>query len=123
MKKVGTLVTTILLVFIVFMLNAQNSTTEFFEGKWKVKVLGTPNGDSELTMTITSKDGKLEGTIVQVEKDTITFNRVEFESNNIIVYWNSTGYDVFLKLKKIDKDRLEGSLVDLFEASADRIKD
>lgn len=100
--------------------------TDFFAGKWKFQVLGTPNGDATFSTDLVRKDGALTG-ILKIEGDTaaepIQIAKVEDDKDKVVVYFTIQGYDVNLELTKVDSDNLKGSLMGMFEAKGVRVKE
>lgn len=116
----------VFMLVVTLAVQAQELTPDFFMGEWNVLVEGTPSGDTKMVMTIYQKDGQLAGEMSWTEgenSEKTTCNRVELEDNSITVYWVSNGYDVYLFLEKIEGDKLEGALMDMFDASAERKED
>lgn len=116
----------ILLFFAVFQAGAQTTpTTDYFAGKWSVIATGTPNGDAKLVINLQRKDGKLGGTIETSEpgKPSTPINKVDEKDNAITIYFVGGGYDVYLNLEKKDDDHVAGSLMDMFDAKGERLKD
>ena len=109
-------------LFTVLNLNAAEGV-EFFEGKWKVLVEGTPSGDAEMIIALAkNSDGDLEGTIGMEGKPDAKINRVEVKDESITLYWVSSGYDVYLFMEKVDDMEIEGTLMDMFDAYGERMK-
>ncbi|PSL28195.1 hypothetical protein [Chitinophaga ginsengisoli] len=99
------------------------SGADFFSGKWNVLVKGTPQGDSKMLMHLESKEGKLAGNIQDTTgKEIAKIDSTLLAGEEVTVYFNASGYDVYMKLKKKDDDHAEGGLLDMFEAFADRVK-
>ena len=89
-----------------------------FEGKWKMKIPDTPNGDIEMDIDIVAaEDGKLTmktelGDIpCTVDKDTL---KCEFDTS---------GVTVTFEIKAVDNDNLKGNVMDMFDLTATRIKE
>jgi hypothetical protein len=98
--------------------------TDFFAGKWEILVVGTPNGDAKFATEITRKDGKLVGELKVANgdaKETIPAT-VEEAEGKITIYFTTQGYDVNIELSKVDNDNLKGSLMNMFDAKAVRVK-
>jgi hypothetical protein len=99
--------------------------SDFFAGKWTISILGTPQGDKKLMATLTRKDGKLSGDLIDpedAEKKTIPISNVQEEANKITISFSASGYDLNLPLEKVDGDNLKGKLMDMFESTAVRVK-
>jgi hypothetical protein len=124
MKNVKTILVMVFMLVLGVASHAQDETADYFMGDWNVVVEGTPNGDAKMVMTIYQKDGKLAGEMSGAEEGIANkFSRVEVKNNSITVYWLANGYDVYLLLEKTESDKLEGALMDMFDASAERVKE
>ncbi|MBS1521371.1 MAG: hypothetical protein JST50_10270 [Bacteroidetes bacterium] len=101
------------------------SGPDYFVGKWSVTAAGTPNGDAKFIVNLQRTDGKLDGTIETAEpgKAPTKIDKVEEKDNSITVYFVGGGYDVYLNLQKKDDDHVAGSLMDMFDAKGERMKD
>ncbi|WP_370479773.1 hypothetical protein [Tamlana flava] len=95
----------------------------FFIGEWKVLVKGTPNGDVVMNVVIEKKDDKYIGTVQSIGTDVkpVKADKVEIKENKMKIYWFGGGYNIFLHLEKIDDNKIEGSLMDMFDATGERI--
>ena len=98
--------------------------TDFFAGKWEILVVGTPNGDAKFTTELIRKDGKLTGELKVAAgdvKDAMPAT-VEEAEGKITIFFSTQGYDVNVELNKVDDDNLKGTLMNMFEAKAKRVK-
>jgi hypothetical protein len=125
MKKI----TTIFLLFIfaaatvVGMSSFKPVTPEYYEGKWAVTVKDTPNGTAVIPMRFTTKDGKTKGYFKEhADADEMEMSSVTITGDVITAYFTISGYDVYIALKKVDKENATGSLMDMFTAEAKRVK-
>ncbi|QHS59190.1 hypothetical protein [Chitinophaga agri] len=99
------------------------SGADYFSGKWNVLVKGTPQGDSRMIMHLENKEGKLAGAIQDTTGNQIAkIDSVSVASEELTVYFNASGYDVYMNLKKKDEDHAAGGLLGMFDAVADRVK-
>lgn len=122
MKKMMMLLTAVVISLVSLTANAQKAGEEYFVGKWDVLTLGTPSGDDHSILILTrGTDGKLTGSFQSKGKEPAKFTRVEEKKDEITCYFVASGYDVYLFLKKTDKDNMEGSMMDMFDATAKRI--
>lgn len=96
---------------------------EYFEGKWEVTVFDTPQGTAMIPMRFETKDGKTKGYFMEdasgTEKE---MTSVSINGDNLVAYFNITGYDVYISLAKKDEDLSAGSLMDMFTAEGKRVK-
>ncbi len=105
--------------------SAQTATPEetYYLGTWDVLVKGTPNGDAVIPVTISKKDGKLSGKIVNPEsKEEIACTNVEITGSELSVAFSMMGYDLTMVLTKKDDDHANGKLMDMFDCEATRKK-
>jgi hypothetical protein len=123
MKTSNYLLVGIFTLLTAFSLQANAQSTDAFTGKWDVLVEGTPSGDSNLVVELERKDGKLSGTVVRDGAAPAKINRVEEKAKSITIYFNSSGYDVYLFMEKKGDNKAEGSLMDMFDATATRVSD
>ncbi len=122
MKKVKMVLVAVFILFVAINVQARDVAQDFFLGKWNVEVKGTPSGDIKILMTISMEDDKWIGYVSGAEGEEKTkFDRVEVNEDLISVYWFSNGYDVYLRLKKSGDNKLEGALMEMFDASAERV--
>lgn len=124
MKKISMVLTGMFILLSIITSQAQDKEGGFFVGKWKVLVEGTPSGDSYMIVEFTRNDeGKLVGSSSDEkgENPATTFTRIDAKGETITAYWVAQGYDVYLFLEKINDDEVEGSLMDMFDATGKRI--
>lgn len=99
-------------------------TPEYYEGKWAVTVFDTPQGTATIPMRFETVDGKTKGFFMEdasgTEKE---MTSVTITGDNLVAYFNITGYDVYLSLVKKDDDMASGSLMDMFTAEGKRVKE
>ena len=103
--------------------NAQTKTSgEYFVGKWSLLVVGTPDGDAKMVVSLERVDGKLTGTIAKADlSDPKKFTSITETENSITVNWTSGDYDVYMELTKKGDNHIEGRLMNMFDAKGDRI--
>jgi len=96
---------------------------EYFEGKWAVTVKDTPQGTATIPMRFETVEGKTKGFFVEdptgAEKE---MTSVSISGEVITAYFNITGYDVYISLKKVDDQNAAGSLMDMFTAEAKKVE-
>ncbi|ACU61843.1 hypothetical protein [Chitinophaga pinensis] len=104
--------------------NAQSkSGADYFLGKWNVLVKGTPQGDAKLVLHLEDKEGKLAGVVLDTTGNQISkLDSVNLAGEEVTVYFNASGYDVYMNLKKKDEDHATGGMLGMFDALADRVK-
>lgn len=99
---------------------AENAT-DYFVGKWKVTVMGTPNGDAAMTVNLERVDGKLKGDISSEGMPITKIDRIEEKDNSIRIYYSAQGYDIYINLDKKDDIHLAGTLMDMFDIKGERV--
>lgn len=98
------------------------SEGDYFAGKWKVTVFGTPDGDAKLTVSLERADGKLSGGIVsETSADMNKFTKIDETETSVTLYFSANGYDVYLLLEKKGDSHVEGNLLGMFDAKGDKI--
>lgn len=120
MKHIVLIFVSVALLVLSNVTNAQDAN-DYFVGKWSVKVEGTPNGDATMTVDLKRVDGKLTGIVLMGEEMSTEIDRVEEKESSVSIYYSAGGYDVYFNLEKKDENTLEGTLMDMFDASGKRI--
>ncbi len=124
MKKVMMILFAAVMVSLTSFAESTQDGEDYYVGKWDVLTEGTPSGDSHSTLILTrGEDGKLTGTFQNQGKDVTKLTRVEEKENNVTCYFVASGYDVYLYMEKVDENKMEGSMMDMFDAYATRIKE
>ncbi|MEI6950541.1 hypothetical protein V9K67_25380 [Paraflavisolibacter sp. H34] len=125
MKKLSAIFSGIFFLLLSLHVSAQAPDKgDYFSGKWNVLVEGTPGGDAKMIVNLERKDGKLGGAILDsTNKEVARFSKVEESEKSVTVYFTSQGFDVYMLLEKKDADHVAGSMMDLFDAKGDRIKE
>ena len=123
MKKFSVIFTLMVSFLFGFKAGAQ-SNADFFAGKWKVTVMGTPNGDASMTFVFEKKDSTLLGVIKDSsDKEIAKIDKIEETGKTITVYFSAQGYDVNLTLEPVDADNVKGSMMSMFDAKGIRVKE
>ena len=104
--------------------NAQSKTgADFFAGKWKVLVTGTPYGDLKRIYVLEKNGNTLTGVVQDSTGKEITkCSNVEVKDNEVTLYYQAMGNDVSITLIKKDDDHVTGSVLGQFDAKGERIK-
>jgi hypothetical protein len=118
--KANILLTGLFILFtaMTFQVKAQSDA---FAGRWDVLVEGTPNGDSKMTIELERKDGKLTGSVVRDGSAPSKIMRTEEKGKSLTIYFNSSGYDVYFFMEKKGDNDAEGTMMDMFDATAKRV--
>lgn len=117
MKKLGLFFS---VLFLGFSLNT--IAQDAYEGDWKVLITGTPQGDIEMIAQLARNNGVLEGTMKPVKDgELIAIDKIEESAEKLVLYFTAQGYDLNLDLTKVDELHLEGTLMNMFEAKAEKV--
>ncbi len=122
MKK---LISTLVVALCFFgLVQAALTSADYFEGKWSVLIKDTPQGDATIPMRFETIDGKTTGYFVEDASGTEKkMSAVTIANDVLTAYFNISGYDVDLQLKKGEADFSAGSLMSQFPAEATRVKE
>ena len=124
MKKINSIVIGSLLMFLAVSTKAQSKTgADFFAGKWRVLVTGTPYGDLKRIYVLEKNGNTLTGVVQDSTGKEITkCSNVEVKDNEVTLYYQAMGNDVNITLIKKDDDHVTGSVLGMFDAKGERIK-
>lgn len=125
MKKT-TLFAFLMILGVAFAGFSQTAPADAYAGKWAITFIGTPNGDSKLVTELVRKDGKLTGELKDPSgqmPEALPLTNVEEKDGKLILYFTAQGMDINVWFQKVDDDNLKGSLLDMFDATAVRIKE
>lgn len=115
------MILTAVFVLVVAISTQAQDPADYFTGDWKVVLKGTPSGDAEMVMHLERVDGKLTGEMRAEGIDPSKFSQVSEKETEITVNYNTMGYDVNITFKKVDDNKLNGSLMGMFDATGERI--
>jgi hypothetical protein len=124
MKKLNSILIGSFFLLLAVSANAQTKTgAEFFAGKWKVLVTGTPYGDLKRIYVLEKNGNTLTG-IVQdsTGKEITKCSKVEVKDNEVTLYYQAMGNDVNITLIRKDDDHVTGSVLGTYDAKGERIK-
>ena len=125
MKKVSLFLFIFLLGICVKGFSQTTPPTDFFAGKWEITVVGTPQGDAKFVTELTRKDGKLTGELKDPAgvRPATAITKIEEESTKLTIYFNTDqAGEIPIELTKVDDDHLKGSLMNMFDSTALRVK-
>ena len=124
MKKINSIVIGSLLLLLSVSVNAQSKTgADFFAGKWKVLITGTPYGDLKRIYVLEKNGNALTGIVQDSTGTEITkCSKVDVKDNEVTLYYQAMGNDVSITLIRKDDDHLTGSVLGQFDAKGERIK-
>lgn len=125
MKKLSLILTLVMGLFFSYSAKAQTNS-DFFVGKWKITVMGTPNGDASMYFKFEKKDGKLTGNISDsTGAEVAKISSVEESGKSITAFFTTQGYDVNLLIEPVEgeADKVKGSMMGMFDATGVRVKE
>jgi len=124
MKRLDSIAIGILLLLLAGSANAQTKTgADFFAGKWKVLVTGTPYGDLKRIYVLEKNGNTLTGIVQDSTGTEITkCSKVEVKDNEVTLYYQAMGNDISITLIRKDDDHVTGSVLGQFDAKGERIK-
>jgi len=124
MKKICFIFAGLFFLFLSINTKAQTSGADYFAGKWSILVKGTPGGDAKMLFVLQKKDSTLTGVVQDsTGKEMSKLDKVEVNGNAATVYFNAEGYDVNVVMNKKDEDHVTGSLMGMFDAEGERVKE
>ena len=124
MKKINSIAIGLSLLLLSVGANAQTKTgADFFAGKWKVLITGTPYGDLKRIYVLEKNGNALTGIVQDSTGTEITkCSKVEVKDNEVTLYYQAMGNDVSITLIRKDDDHVTGSVLGSFNATGERIK-
>lgn len=125
MKKVHLIFTGIMFLLLSNSAGAQTrSGADYFSGKWSILIKGTPSGDAKMIFILEKKETAMTGVVQDTAGVEITkITSIDLSGNQATVYFNTQGYDINLLMEKVDEDHVKGSLMGMFDATGDRVKE
>src|SRR4030095_4409829 len=120
MKKPNSLAAIILFLLLAVGANAQTKTgADYFAGKWKVLITGTPYGDLKRIYVLEKNGNTLTGIVQDSAGTEITkCSKVEVKDNEVTLYYKAMGNDIRITLIRKDDDHVTGSVLGSFDARA-----
>lgn len=124
MKKLSLFSAGVFCLLLSFNVHAQNKTgADYFAGKWNVLLKGLPQGDTKMVVVLDKSDTTMAGSIQDSTGTEITkISKAELTDSSVTVYFTAQGYDVNLLMTKKDDDHITGSMMSMFDAEGERIK-
>jgi len=125
MKKTSLFFAGLLYLLLSTNVHAQSKTgADYFKGKWSVLIKGTPNGDAKMIFVLENKNDSIVGVVQDTTGAEISkISSAELTDTSATVYFNAQGYDVNVVMNKKDDDHVSGSLMGMFDADGERIKE
>ena len=111
------------MLFSLLTISATAQASDYFVGKWAILVEGTPNGDATSNFVFERNEkGELIGEVQTEGQAAIKLSRVEENGDELTAYFTSaSGYEVYMYIEKIDENTVEGSMMDMFDATGERV--
>ena len=125
MKKLSSVFAGFLLLLLSSVVNAQlKKGPDYFAGKWSVLLKGLPNGDSKMIFELVKGDTTITGVVKDTTGAELSkITSVDLKDSEITLYFTAQGYDVNLLLTRKDEDHVTGSLMGMFDAEGQRVKE
>jgi len=125
MKKASLFLAGSFLLLLSTNVHAQSKTgADYFKGKWNVLIKGTPNGDAKMIFVLENKNDSIVGVVQDTTGAEISkISNAELNDTSVTVYFNAQGYDVNVVMNKKDDDHVSGSLMGMFDADGERVKE
>ena len=100
------------------------SPADYFAGKWNVLLKALPQGDTRMFVVLEKKDTVMSGVVQDSTGNQISkIDKVELSGTSATIYFNAQGYDVNLVMNRKDEDHITGSLMGMFDAEGERVKE
>lgn len=105
--------------------SAATESPDYFEGKWSVLIMGTPQGDATIPMRFETVDGVTTGYFIGDPSGTeSTMQSVSISEEGVLnAAFNITGYDVTISMAKVEEDKANGMLMGMFQLEGTRVKE
>jgi len=113
----------LILVSIISYSQSIDTINDYFIGTWNILTKATPKGDANMVLELNRIEGKLQGRLGSGPTESIMWNKltkVTEGENNITINFIGEGYAVHIFLKKVDENRADGYLMDVYETIATR---
>jgi len=123
-KRSGLLIAAFLLCLSISTKASAQTPSTYFIGSWDVYVADVPIGDVFLTVKLQRADGKLTGVVTETasKSEVAKIIAVDELEDAVVVYFQASGTDIDLYLKKTDQDNVEGTMLNQFPAKGKRVK-
>ncbi|QJW88088.1 hypothetical protein HNV11_01205 [Spirosoma taeanense] len=125
MKKLSLFFCGLVFLLMTLQVNAQaKKGADYFEGKWRVSIPGTPLGDLVRLIVLEKKDNTLSGLVRDdaTGAELAPISKVDVNDNEATIYYTANGIDANLVLTKKDEDHTTGSLLGEYPAKGTRVK-
>lgn len=125
MKHLRLILASLITLFVVGSISAQEPSNDFFTGKWELLFPGTPRGDYKMQLTVVREGDELKAVMTAEGEDPVESTRVDEKKGKSITihYTNNSGFEVYLFIEKNGDDAIKGSMMNMFNATGKRIKE
>lgn len=114
---------TLLVALSAFTFGAAAQDASPYPGDWEMMFIGTPQGDAKMDLSFEMDGQDLKGTITSPDREVIEVSQIDETDDGITIYFNIQSYDVNVEYTKETDNRLKGSLMGMFDATAERLKE
>ena len=125
MKKLNPFIAGVVLLLLSLHVNAQTKKgVDYFEGKWKVSIPGTPIGDLKRLIILEKKDNGLSGVVKDdaTGKEIAKISKVEVKDNEVTIYYHANDIDAVLVMTRKDDDHITGNILEAYPLEGTRVK-
>jgi FlaG/FlaF family flagellin (archaellin) len=123
MKKIKSILLLCFIAMSTAIIAQTASASDYYLGKWDITILGTPQGDAKMVLSLNRKDGKLAGEVLNpTDSTSVTLSNVEEVDGKVTIYFSMMGYDLNIPFEKTDDDNMKGLLMGMFETKGKRVK-
>ena len=125
MKKLNIFFAGLILLLLSFQIQAQTKKgVDYFEGKWKVSIPGTPIGDLKRLIILEKKDSGLAGVVKDdvTGKEIAKISKVEVKDNEVTIYYRANDIDAVLVMIRKDDDHITGNILEAYPLEGTRVK-
>jgi len=124
MKKLTSMSLGLFFLVLSFSARAQMKTgADYFAGKWRVLITGTPYGDLRRIYVLEKKDSTLTGIVQDSSgKEISKCSKVEVKGSEVTLYYTAMGNDVSVVLTRKDEDHVTGRALGMFDAKGERVQ-
>lgn len=126
MKKLNTFVAGLVLLLLSFQIQAQTKKGfDYFAGKWKISIPGTPLGDLKRLIILEKKENTLSGVVKDdaAGNEIAKISKIEVKDNEVTIYYHANDIDVVLVVTRKDDDHITGSVLETYPIEGTRVKD
>ena len=98
-------------------LNAQTPEQKPFLGTWDLTIIGIPDGDMQVSLTVSFAKGALKGTLNTPDGRSVTFDSIEVDDNVLIAEFEADSFMVNFDLSLEKDGTLSGYMMNSFSVT------